>query len=131
MRNFFQRLMAGRYGVDTLGNAMLAACVVLVVAARLLRLGWLDLIAVLVLLLCYYRTFSRNIQARYRENQKFCAAVQPLRKWFGGMWQRFRDRKTHRYYSCPNCGTTLRVPKGKGKINISCPKCRTQFIKKT
>lgn len=131
MRNFFLRLMAGRYGVDSLNNTLLVLCFVLLILARILRVGWIDWIAILLLALCYYRAFSRNIQARYRENQKFYAATQPLRKWFGGLRQRFRDRKTHRYYSCPNCGMTLRVPKGKGKINISCPKCRTQFIKKT
>ncbi len=131
MRNFFQRLMFGRYGVDSLNNAMLVLCLVLMILSRVLRAGWLDLLSIAVLVVCYLRVFSRNINARYQENQKFLAAVQPVRKWFGGMKQRFRDRKTHRYFTCPSCGMTLRVPKGKGKINISCPKCRTQFIKKT
>ena len=123
--------MFGRYGVDSLNNAMLVLCLVLMILSRVLRAGWLDLLSIAVLVVCYLRVFSRNINARYQENQKFLAAVQPVRKWFGGMKQRFRDRKTHRYFTCPSCGMTLRVPKGKGKINISCPKCRTQFIKKT
>ncbi len=131
MRNFFQRLMYGRYGIDALSNTMLALCLVLMVLARLFRIGLLDLLSIAVLLACYFRVFSRNISARYQENQKFLTASQPVRKWLGSMKQRFHDRKTHRYFSCPNCGMTLRVPKGKGKINISCPKCRTQFIKKT
>lgn len=131
MRNFFLRLMAGRYGIDQLHNALLVLCFALLLLSRLLHIAWLEILSLLLLLLCYFRCFSRNINARYRENQKFLAAVQPLRKWFGGLRQRFRDRKTHRYFSCPTCGMTLRVPKGKGKINISCPKCRTQFIKKT
>ncbi len=131
MRNFFQRLMFGRYGADALNNAMLVLCLVLMILSRVLRAGWLDLLSIAVLVICYLRVFSRNINARYQENQKFLAAVQPVRKWFGGMKQRFRDRKTHRYFTCPSCGMTLRVPKGKGIINISCPKCRTQFIKKT
>ncbi len=123
--------MFGRYGADALNNAMLVLCLVLMILSRVLRAGWLDLLSIAVLVICYLRVFSRNINARYQENQKFLAAVQPVRKWFGGMKQRFRDRKTHRYFTCPSCGMTLRVPKGKGKINISCPKCRTQFIKKT
>lgn len=123
--------MFGRYGADALNNAMLVLCLVLMILSRVLRAGWLDLLSIAVLVVCYLRVFSRNINARYQENQKFLAAVQPVRKWFGGMKQRFRDRKTHRYFTCPSCGMTLRVPKGKGKINISCPKCRTQFIKKT
>ena len=131
MRNFFLRLMAGRYGIDPLNNTLLVLCLVLMLLSRLLHIAWLDILSLLLLLLCYFRCFSRNMNARYRENQKFLVAVQPLRKWFGGLRQRFRDRKTHRYFSCPTCGMTLRVPKGKGKISISCPKCRTQFIKKT
>lgn len=131
MRNFFQRLMAGRYGIDSLNNALLVLCLGLMVVGRLLHIDWILWISIALLVLCYYRTFSRNVQARYRENQKYYALMQPVRKWFGGLRQRFRDRKTHRYYTCPTCGMTLRVPKGKGKINISCPKCRTQFIKKT
>ncbi len=123
--------MFGRYGADALNNAMLVLCLVLMILSRVLRAGWLDLLSIAVLVICYLRVFSRNINARYQENQKFLAAVQPVRKWFGGMKQRFRDRKTHRYFTCPSCGMTLRVPKGKGIINISCPKCRTQFIKKT
>ena len=123
--------MFGRYGADALNNAMLVLCLVLMILSRVLRAGWLDLLSIAVLVICYLRVFSRNINARYQENQKFLAAVQPVRKWFGGMKQRFRDRKTHRYFTCPSCGMTLRVPKGKGKISISCPKCRTQFIKKT
>lgn len=131
MRNFFQRLMYGRYGTDTLNNTMLVLCIVLMILSRLFRQGWLNILSIAVLVICYLRLFSRNINARYQENQKFLTAVQPVRKWFGGVKQRFRDRKTHRYYVCPNCGMTLRVPRGKGKINITCPKCRAQFIKKT
>ena len=131
MRNFFQRLMYGRYGTDTLNNTMLVLCIVLMILSRLFRQGWLNILSIAVLVICYLRLFSRNINARYQENQKFLTAVQPVRKWFGGVKQRFRDRKTHRYYVCPNCDMTLRVPRGKGKINITCPKCRAQFIKKT
>lgn len=123
--------MYGRYGVDALNNALLVVCIVLLVLVRITGWGWLDILSLLLLALCYFRMFSRNITARYNENQKFLSAAQPVRKWFGGLRQRFRDRKTHRYYKCPTCGMTLRVPKGRGKISISCPKCRTQFIKKT
>ena len=123
--------MYGRYGTDTLNNTMLVLCIVLMILSRLFRQGWLNILSIAVLVICYLRLFSRNINARYQENQKFLTAVQPVRKWFGGVKQRFRDRKTHRYYVCPNCGMTLRVPRGKGKINITCPKCRAQFIKKT
>lgn len=123
--------MFGRYGADALNNTMLALCIVLLILARVFRIRLLEWLSIVLLVLCYLRIFSRNISARYQENQKFLSATLPIRKWFGGRRQRFRDRKTHRYFACPNCGMTLRVPKGRGKINITCPKCRTQFIKKT
>ena len=103
--------MFGRYGADALNNAMLVLCLVLMILSRVLRAGWLDLLSIAVLVICYLRVFSRNINARYQENQKFLAAVQPVRKWFGGMKQRFRDRKTHRYFTCPSCGMTLQKRK--------------------
>jgi ribosomal protein L37AE/L43A len=66
-----------------------------------------------------FRTLSRNTYKRYQENRKFLA-----------LQQRIKDRD-HRYFSCPRCKQTVRVPRGKGKIAISCPKCKEKFIKKT
>ncbi|MBO2527292.1 MAG: hypothetical protein CW335_03815, partial [Clostridiales bacterium] len=66
-----------------------------------------------------FRTFSRNIYTRQKENRRFRQ-----------LWTRLRDRK-NRYYRCPKCRQTVRVPKGRGKISIRCPKCGEKFIKKT
>ena len=131
MKQRMQRFMAGRYGADQLGQLYLGVSMVLLVVSLFSRWNIFYAFALALMGYEYYRMLSRQVEKRYQENQKFLTASQPVRKWLGSMKQRFHDRKTHRYFSCPNCGMTLRVPRGKGKINISCPKCRTQFIKKT
>ena len=75
--------------------------------------------------------FSRNIQARYAENEKFMRWWRPVSNRIRGAQGRFADRKTHCYFKCPECGQRLRVPKGKGKIMITCPHCHTKFDRKT
>ncbi len=121
----------GRYGNDALNMALVTFGVLLLFVEWITRWRWLGLFILLILGVSYFRMFSRNIPARYAENQKFM-------QWFGPMLQklrntmaRFADRKLHKYYKCPNCHQRLRVPKGRGKINITCPHCHTQFVKKT
>ena len=137
-----QRKMAGRYGSDQLNLGLIVAYLILLLLARLLGLPILSFLGLLLLLWGLYRMFSRNLSARYRENAVFLKYWRRVTDWFRGSSQRFEswrsrtlyrmnDKKTHRYYRCPNCGSTLRVPKGKGKIAITCPVCRTEFIKKT
>lgn len=136
------RVMAGRYGADQMTFGLMIAYFVLVFLARLLRLPILSVLALLLLVWGLYRIFSRNISRRYRENEAFLRHWRRVRDWFAQSSRKFEnwrsrtlarmnDRKTHRYYRCPKCGSTLRVPKGKGKIAIVCPVCRTEFVRKT
>ena len=129
--NFFQRFMAGRYGSDQLNNALLLVGAVLLVAEWITRSRALSVVIMLLLVVCYFRIFSRNIQARYAENQRFLQWWWPQSQKLRNMRLRFADRKTHRYYKCPQCKQRLRVPRGRGKINITCPHCRTQFMRKS
>ena len=115
----FARFMYGRYGPDQLNNALLILGVALAVVGMLFSLPVLTVLSYLPLGYCLYRMFSRNVNRRRLENQKY---MQQL--------NRLRDRNS-RYYSCPRCHQTVRVPRGRGKINIHCPKCGNQFIKKT
>lgn len=124
MRNFFRQFMAGRYGLDKLSQALLGAGFVCCLLSFLL--GWLPGFNILFTLLSYlflfftiFRCFSRNTYKRYQENRKFLMFFQQLKD------------KEHRYYDCPRCRQQVRVPRGKGKISITCPKCREKFIKKT
>ena len=119
----FRQFMVGRYGTDKLGLALLGTALAMSLLGALLPTG----IVSLVLSLGYYalmfwalfRMFSRNTYARYEENRKF------LR-----FFDRLKDR-SHCYFSCPKCRQSVRVPRGKGKIAITCPRCKERFIRKT
>ena len=129
--DFLRRFMAGRYGSDQLNNALLVLGLALLLVEWLTRWTWMGIFIMALLILCYFRMFSRNIQARYAENQKFMKWWGPVSVRMQNARIRFADRKTHRYFKCQKCNQRLRVPKGKGKINITCPNCHTQFFRKT
>ena len=130
LRNFGRRItaalrqfMQGRYGTDKLNMAILIAGLILCFAAMLIPF---PLVSCIVTLCSYalvgwsvFRCLSRNTYKRYNENRKYLMFL-----------QRIRDRE-HRYFDCPRCRQQVRVPRGKGKIAITCPKCQEKFIKKT
>ena len=119
LRNF----MMGRYGTDRLNMVIL--CIGL--AASLLSVIFQGTVLNLVLFLVSYgmmfwaiwRSLSRNTYKRYQENRRFLQ-----------FFDRLKDRQ-HRYFDCPKCRQMVRVPRGKGKIAITCPRCREKFVKKT
>jgi len=121
--------MMGRYGVDQLSFAMLLLSMALVMFTGG-RLWFLAVLGFVLLGLAYYRMLSRNISARARENGIFLRYWQTLRNRCERLTARAKDR-THRYYRCPTCRQQLRVPKGRGTIAITCPKCGREFIKRT
>ena len=130
--NFLQRLFWGRRGVDALSVALLLLAVVMELLGGLGRpMHILWYLSYLPLAFALYRSFSRNILARSRENETFLRWVGPLRGSLTGAARRFADRKTHCYFRCPSCKTRVRVPRGRGKICITCPHCHREFIKKT
>lgn len=153
---WFANLMRGRYGNDNLNRFLLIVSVILIIADMFVRRRLLYMLAVLILIYVYCRMFSRNINARYRENQKFLQFAAKFRRnggpgnasyggaYGGGQygntansgsagWGRkakpAKDRD-HKIFKCPVCGEKLRVPKGAGKISITCPHCGEKFIKK-
>ena len=128
---WFRKVMMGRYGTDQLSIALLVLYMLLSFGARFANLYVIVLISFVPLVLCFYRMLSRNISRRYQENIQFLKFWNPVRLWFHNIVNRMKDSKTHRYYKCPKCSNTLRVPRGKGKISITCPVCKTQFVKKT
>ncbi len=131
MREKFQRFMAGRYGVDELSKFLNIVLLVLLVMSIFIRSGILYLLALGILIYSYFRMFSRNISKRYEENQKFVNfRYRNVVKW-NNFKKRFAQRKEYRFYHCPQCKQTVRVPRGRGKICITCPKCRTEFVKKS
>jgi glucan phosphoethanolaminetransferase (alkaline phosphatase superfamily) len=128
--DWLRRMLMGRYGVDQLTIAMLAFYVVLSLVSQIARLPVLSLLSLVLLGLCFFRMLSRNTQKRYRENVRFLEIWNPVKQWFFNLKYRIQDRKTHRYFKCPRCSSTLRVPRGRGKISITCPVCKNEFIRK-
>lgn len=134
MRAWFQRFMSGRYGGDAFSNFLSLAALVVVVLGLFIPglfgmlLGWLGWA---VLIYSYYRIFSRNIPRRAAENRWFLAQRYAVQQRFASARTRFAQRKVYRYFRCPRCRQQLRVPRGRGRISITCPKCGTSFIKKS
>jgi uncharacterized paraquat-inducible protein A len=75
--------------------------------------------------------FSRNFYKRQAENQWYLEHTEGLRRKFHLMRDQFQQRRDYKFFSCPNCKTTVRVPKGKGTLNITCPRCREKFTRKS
>lgn len=123
--------MVGRYGPDHLFIALFAVSVVLGILSKIWILSPLILVSYGVLIYAMFRFLSRNITKRRAENDRFLRFWGPLKNKCKKRWAQFKDRKTYKFFSCPACKNTLRVPKGKGKIQITCPKCGERFIKKT
>lgn len=129
--NWWTRFMSGRYGMDQLGVATVVVYLLLALPAGWVRNPILQLIALVFLALFVFRSFSRRTANRYRENQVFLKIWRPIWAWLRHPAQTFREHRTYKYYHCPTCRQTLRVPRKKGKLRIRCPKCGTEFIKKT
>ena len=129
--NWLRNFLYGRHGSDALSFALMILFIILSILGQLLRWPVLYFLAYIPLILCFYRMLSRNHERRYRENEAFLKFWRPIGRWFSVRKNRAMDSKTHRYYKCPQCKQTLRVPRGKGKIEISCPKCGKTFVKKT
>lgn len=129
--NWFKKLMAGRYGGDQLSIVLLVLSLLLTLLGKSTRIPLFIWISYLPLGLSFYRVFSKDISKRSLENYKFAIFLSPVYSWYKKAQASIKDRKTHKRYKCPNCKSSLRVPKGKGKINITCPKCKTKFEKRT
>lgn len=121
--------MYGRYGMDSLGKFTIIAGV-----AAMLLAGWSDslilsILAWICILYTYFRMLSRNIYKRSAENQWYLNKTHKLRSAVYREKNLMLQRKTHHIYKCPTCRQKIRIPKGKGRIEIRCPKCSTTFIK--
>lgn len=126
----FQRMMKGRYGhFDQLNRTLIYISIVGMGLNMFLNLMILRIVPWLILLLAYYRFFSKRIYPRANENTKYLAMRRKVANQFSRVKRKLEDRHTYKYFACPNCTQNLRAPKGKGKIKITCSKCQNQFIK--
>lgn len=127
--------MIGRYGVDELAktlNVIVLVCLLIsMFGARSLVFTVFYWIGIALMIYNCFRMFSRNVPKRYEENQKFLNLRYRAVAKGNTLKKRWSQRKTYRFYKCPDCRQTVRVPKGRGKICITCPKCRREFVKKS
>ena len=138
MRGFFGRMgerlarfMYGRYGNDQFNHFLSVTSLILLVLSLLPFLWPLWLVALGLMIWSSFRCYSKKIYQRRRENERFLKTVQPVKDHFRLQKNKRRDRKTHRYFKCEHCRAVLRVPKGKGKIDVTCPRCHKITVKKT
>ena len=133
LRMQFQRFMIGRYGMDQFGRFLSGVLLVLIImnflipAALPSRILWA--LEWIVLIVLYARMFSKNINKRYQENEAFLRRQFYVSEWWKKWKFRFQERRKYHIYRCPNCKQKVRVPRGRGRIQIHCPKCGTDFIK--
>ena len=138
MRRFFQRLaysyarfMQGRYGYDELNKTLLITALVLVVLSYLPFMRIMSVLSLLVMGYYIFRAYSKNHTARVAELNRYYVVSDKVKRWGRVTKARWRDRKTHVYFKCKECGALIRVPKHKGEIEVTCPRCRARTKKKT
>ncbi len=128
--NWFRKFMYGRYGVDHLSAALLVVSLILSAIASLFSLKIIEFLSIVPLAYSVFRMLSKNITARRHENEKLLKYWLPFTAKVKGYVGRLKD-KNHKYFKCTNCKSILRVPRGKGKIKLICPKCKHETIKKS
>lgn len=130
MKEKFIQFMQGRYGVDKLNTHALYLVILLLIINIFFNNFIIMIIGYVLWAIIIYRMFSRQIYKRYNENEKYLQLIRPVSQFFNLQKKRMSDR-SHKYYRCPNCKQMVRVPKGKGKIVVTCPKCQNKFEKRS
>ena len=130
MKEKLIRFMIGRYGMDQFSRFLMWATLVIMVIGTFTHpivycVGFAGMIYM------YFRIFSKNWTKRSAENQWYLRKSYAVRTWFDKKKKLWKLKKTHRIFKCPTCKQKIKVPKGKGKIEIRCTKCDTKFIKRS
>jgi DNA-directed RNA polymerase subunit RPC12/RpoP len=142
LRYRFALFMQGRYGTDQLSRFLSVVVIILLAAewianhflafpGMLLFVRIAGILNAVLLFAIYFRTFSRNIPRRYAENQKFLGLKEKMSTFFGNSRTNANHRIEYHIYKCPQCSQKIRIPRGKGRIMVRCPKCGTEFMKQS
>lgn len=129
--NWLKRFMIGRYGVDQLSTALVIVSIIFSILSRFFNSSILNILNMVLLIAIFYRVLSRDVSRRYQENLKFLNIWGPIGNKIGRRINLIRGLRDYRYYKCSGCGQRLRVPRGKGRISITCPKCKVTMIKRS
>lgn len=138
MSDRFRNFMRGRYGVDQLSNGLVFLFFILILIGMLTNNAIFTWISLIPMILSYYRMLSKNFSKRYNENRIYTNVMSPvynlmdkIKGFFKRKIKRFKARKEYKYFKCPNCKQELRVPRGRGEITVTCPKCKQTFDRKS
>lgn len=129
--NWLKKIMIGRYGGDQLSMVLLVLSLLLTFTGQLTKIPVILFIGYIPLGISIFRMFSKDISKRRMENYKFSIFISPAYSKYKKTQKQIKERKTHKYFKCPSCKSKMRLPKGKGKIIITCPECKTKFEKRT
>ncbi len=130
VREKFYRFMQGRYGGDQF-NRFLMILALFCFALSLLGAGFFYVLGIGLLIYAYFRMLSKNIYKRREENAAYMRYEYRARQRFATWKRDMSQRGTHHIYKCPSCKQKIRIPRGKGKIEVRCPKCGRTFIKRS
>ena len=133
-REKIAQFMYGRRGTDEFARFLLIATLVFIVLSWFFRgviQSLFSLLTIASLVYCYYRILSRDIYKRQKENAWYLQKKAAVQKWFRSLKDRWTQRKEYKFFRCPSCHSLLRVPKGKGKILLTCRKCGNRFERKS
>ncbi len=126
-----QQFMIGRYGNDQFTFFLSITGIVFSFFGNFRYLRFFYFIGTIMIFYSLFRSLSKNYETRRKELNWYLIWSEKPKAQIRLLMNKLRDRKTHRYFKCKECKTVLRVPKGRGKIEITCPKCRAKTIRKS
>ncbi len=129
MKEKIQRFMIGRYGVDDFSKFLLGFSIITLAISMLTGSSFINLIAIALVAYTYFRILSKDFSKRYAENYKFLNLKNRALNITRKNKMKFDQRADFKFFRCPKCNQEVRVPKGKGSITITCPKCKAKFDK--
>lgn len=122
-----QNFMAGRNGFDSLSVFLLLLAVILNLVARFTGLLIISIFTLVLIALAIWRIFSKNLAKRRAENCRFRNITGDMKDYFSNYRYRRQQKKQYKFFTCPECKSRLRVPRGKGNISVTCPRCGLKF----
>ena len=131
MREKLYRFMIGRNGPDQLTRALTAASLIVLLVNLFVRSYLLNLVWLAILIYAYFRMFSKNVARRREENGRYLQLEYKVTTAVRGWWDRLRQRRDYAFFRCPDCRAMLRVPRGKGRVRVTCRKCGNMFERRT
>ena len=122
-----RELMRGRNGADDIALVSVTVAILLAVINLFAKTRVLSALGLALVIYGVWRTLSKDTQRRARENAAFVRRLGPVRRWVQNPKAAFEEARSFKHAKCPNCGQGVRVPRGKGKVRVTCPRCGTRF----